>query len=256
MQPPPLSTTSIQDPTTTDFAFPTPTDHPASVDLHDAVHPQNPDSNTNNGVKHKHSLGGHRPHLHIPHHLHHRRSLIGDDEPEPGEARGAELLKIPKTREPHARSLDTTTGTSIKRGLVQDGQTDEQKDQRDGRREGGEDGFRNGEMDGYESPATPRPEPLSTIASTATQQPHVKTPTDVWTEIQEERSKSGITPMYVPSPHPSHLYPPLTITRPLPQIPNKNPHIPSIPHPLPHPQTINRPTHHRAPRRRVDRFEG
>jgi hypothetical protein len=196
---PPLSSTSITDPTSTDFAFPTPTDHPASVDLDRP--PARQAADHGNGVKHRHSLG-HRPHLRIPHHRRHLHTALGDDEPESAEGtRGAELLKVPKTREPHARSLDTTTGGLAHVNGGKDGQKNSKRDER--MNEDKDRGMKKAkaEVDSYESPVTPRPEPVSTVPQpikpAAQSQPEKSK--DVWTEIREERSKTGVTPLYVPA---------------------------------------------------------
>ena len=139
--------------------------------------------------QHRHSLGHHRrPHLHISEHLHRRTNgdvVGGRDDGEEG--KGAELLKVPETKTPRARSLDTTTGG----GKTAESAADEGKEEV--------------QANGYTSPSTPVERPRDATTGTTDVQPTKDTPDqkpridDVWDELRYERyEKPGVTPLYVP----------------------------------------------------------
>ncbi|GHJ88176.1 hypothetical protein NliqN6_4578 [Naganishia liquefaciens] len=198
---PPLSTSSVQDPTSTAnaFTFPgTPTDHPATVKLeHDeATTLKRHDDVVRDdvGPKHHHSLGHRRPHLHISQHLH--RHKDGDPTTNQGvsQAHGedvaAELLKVPETKTPRARSLDTAIGGSKAADATESPREDE-TEVMDDKKDGSISAPRGDPIDAAASSQMPDGQP--TIGSAADGKPVLA---DVWDEIRYERdSRPGVTPL-------------------------------------------------------------
>lgn len=138
--------------------------HPASVDLflpttlrHGSRSPLDHISSGTGTRKHHPSLAHHRPHLHLRHGHHHRRSIdsTARDSLE-STARSppridTDLLNVPKTYEPHARRIDSSSSNGERK--ASSGETEPRQND-DGQEEDGASGK------GHESPLTPDPKDI------------------------------------------------------------------------------------------------
>lgn len=194
------------------LTFPRP-EHPASIDLpvpaslRETLDPSAP------GRRKHHSLH-HRPHLHLSRHGHRGSidSAVSDPlasvppatRKSPRPRIDTELLGVPKTWEPHARRIDSSSDAADRNAASGDGEPHE------GAREEEEDVVSG---KGYESPLTPEPVDIP-AADADVPAPEVKDVPragqfqSVWDEVRYELDvEQGITPSYV-------------LIRHLPPVPN------------------------------------
>jgi hypothetical protein len=200
--------------------LPSQADHPASVELDpsaqtlkETLHHLPEDPTPPTGKHRRLSAHRHRPHLHIRNG--HRRSIDSTGSDSPRRGINEALLGVPRTFEPHPRSLDATPRTSPSwKTLSADkraqrprqGPADAKEDQVD-------DDIVSGK--GYESPLTPDPVPIPDLSDTPPPPPPPVSPTpkangqlqSVWDQVRYELDeKPGVTPTYVPpSRHPRYL---------------------------------------------------
>lgn len=237
-----------------EIVLPSQADHPASAELDpsaqtlkETLHhlPEDPTPPTG---KHR-RLSAHRPrpHLHIRHG--NRRSIDSAASGPPRRGVDEGLLGVPRTIEPHPRSLDATPRTSPSWKTLSAGQGARRPQQNQV-----DDDVVSGK--GYESPLTPDPVPIPDIPDipdTPPPPPKPVSPTpkangqlqSVWDQVRYELDeKPGITPTYV-----TRL--PILVTSLIliRQIPNTPPHAPPIPHAFPRIKAINRISNNRTPRR-------
>jgi hypothetical protein len=191
------------------LTFPRP-EHPASIDLPIPASLRETLDPSDQGRRKHHSLH-HRPHLHLRHG--HRRSIdstVSDPlasvpittKQSPRPRIDTELLGVPKTWEPHARRIDSSSDAPGDRNAPSG-----DVEPRDGAR-GEEEDVVSGK--GYESPLTPEPVdiPAADADVPALQPKSRDVPRDgqfqsVWDEVRYEHDvKPGITPTYVSAQSP------------------------------------------------------
>lgn len=245
MSMPRIQSQSPDDSPSSESVLPNLVDHPAAVELDPSAPTLRDTLSVDSPQPKRLSAHRHRPHLHIRHG--HRRSIdsTASDLPRKGVDEG--LLGVPRTFEPHARSLNATPRTNLSRKIPENGSQRPQQAQADAKDDPVNDDVVSGK--GYESPITPEPVPIPDAPDTPPPKRVSGKANDqirsVWDEVRYEiDEKPGITPTYVT--------PPITLISSLildPQIPDAPPHAPSVPHAFQRIEAVNGLTDNRAPRR-------